>query len=165
MTSFTFRNARPDDLDGVLSIQTVVFPGFQEGRATFAERLQLYPDGFFVVEEEGTIKGYLVSYPFQRPNPPLLDTLIGSISPDCDAYYVHDLSLFPEMRGRGAAVAMVEAMTSVARKAKFSRMGLIAVGGADVFWSRFGFVPVVVTALEERLRAYGAEAVYMERPL
>ncbi|WP_438751938.1 GNAT family N-acetyltransferase [Pararhizobium sp. O133] len=165
MTSFTFRNARLEDLDGVLSVQAVVFPAFQEGRATFSERLQLYPDGFFVVEEDSLIKGYLVSYPFQRLNPPPLDTLIGSVSPDSDAYYVHDLSLLPEMRGRGAAVAMVEAMTSVARRANFATMGLIAVGGADIFWRRFGFAPVFAEALEPRLRAYGAEAVYMERPL
>jgi len=165
MTSFTFRHARPDDIDSILSIQAVVFPAFQEGRATFAERLQLYPEGFFVVEEDGDIKGYLVSYPFQRLNPPPLDTLIGSVSPDSDAYYVHDLSLLPEMRGRGAAIAMVEAMTSVARKADFTKMGLIAVGGADIFWRRFGFTPVFVEALEARLRTYGAEAVYMERPL
>lgn len=165
MTSFTFRHAQPDDLDGVLSIQAVVFPAFQESRATFAERLKLYPEGFFVVEKEGDIKGYLVSYPFQRLHPPPLDTLIGSVAPDSDAYYVHDLSLLPEMRGRGAAVAMVEAMTSVARKADFTTMGLIAVGGADIFWRRFGFAPVFVAALEARLRTYGAEAVYMERLL
>ena len=163
MASFTFRKARADDLDGVLSVQAVVFPAFQESRATFAERLALYPDGFFIVEEGGDIRGYLVSYPFHSRQPPPLDTLIGSISPDCDAYYVHDLSLLPEMRGRGAAVAMIDVMTSVAREAGFNRMGLIAVGGADLFWRRFGFHPVFVTALEARLRSFGADAVYMER--
>jgi|UPI00055E99EA GNAT superfamily N-acetyltransferase len=165
MTSFTFRKASSSDLDGVLSVQAVVFPAFQEARATFAERLRLYPDGFFVVEEGGDIKGYLVSYPIRRPEPPPLDTLIGAISPDCDAYYVHDLSLLPAMRGRGAAVAMVEAMTGVARNAGFTTMVLTAVGGADIFWRRFGFATVSVPALEARLLAYGADAVYMERSL
>jgi GNAT superfamily N-acetyltransferase len=165
MTSFTFSRAVSSDLDGVLSVQAVVFPAFQEAKATFAERLRLYPAGFFVAKENADIKGYLVSYPAHRFQPPPLDTLIGDISPDCDAYYVHDLSLLPEMRGRGAAVAMVEAMTEVARNAGFTRMALIAVGGADIFWRRFGFVTVPVQALEARLLAYGADAVYMERPL
>jgi GNAT superfamily N-acetyltransferase len=165
MSSFTFRKASSNDLDGVLSVQAVVFPAFQEAKATFAERLTLYPDGFFVVEEDGDIKGYLVSYPIHRLAPPALDTQIGSISPDCDAYYVHDLSLLPEMRGRGAAVAMIEAMTGVAKDAGFTTMALIAVGGADVFWHRFGFAPVFVEALEARLLIYGVDAVYMERPL
>lgn len=165
MASFTFRKARSNDLDGVLSVQAVVFPAFQEAKATFAERLRLYPDGFLVVEEDGDIKGYLVSHPFHRPNPPPLDTMIGSISPDCDAYYVHDLSVLPEMRGRGAAGAMIEAVTDVARNADFTTMALIAVGGADIFWRRFGFGPVSVQALEARLVIYGQGAAYMERPL
>lgn len=164
MSSFTFRKASSNDLDGVLSVQAVVFPAFQEAKATFAERLTLYPNGFFVVEEDGDVKGYLVSYPIHRLAPPPLDTLIGSISPDCDAYYVHDLSLLPDMRGRGAAVAMIEAMTAVAKDAGFTTMALIAVGGADVFWRRFGFAPVSVEALEARLLIYGLDALYMERP-
>ncbi|WP_428426124.1 GNAT family N-acetyltransferase [Pararhizobium sp.] len=165
MTSFTFSRAVSSDLDGVLSVQAVVFPAFQEAKATFAERLRLYPDGFFVVKEDGDIKGYLVSYPVYRFRPPPLDTLIGTISPGSDAYYVHDLSLLPEMRGRGAAVAMIEAMTDVARNAGFTRMALTAVGGADIFWRRFGFAVVSVKALEPSLFTYGADAVYMERML
>ena len=165
MTTFTFARAVSSDLDGVLAVQAVVFPAFQETKATFAERLRLYPDGFFVAKEGDDIKGYLVSYPIQRFQPPPLDNLIGAVSPGCDAYYVHDLSLLPEMRGRGAAVAMIEAMTEVARNAGFTRMALIAVGGADIFWRRFGFATVAMPPLEARLLAYGADAVYMERPL
>lgn len=165
MANFTVRNADMADLDAVLFVQSVVFPDYQERRVVFEERLRLYPKGFFVIEADGGIGGYLVSYPYRRPKPPSLDVLIGAIPSDGDGYYIHDLSLLPRMRGRGAAAAAVEAALAVAREGGFSVSGLIAVGGADVFWSHLGYAAVSDTATQSRFHVYGAGAVYMERSL
>jgi len=47
------------------------------------------------------IYGYAVSHPIRRGQPLALDTLLGAIPADADAYYIHDVVVLQEMRGRG----------------------------------------------------------------
>lgn len=162
---FFVRQALGRDLDAVLDIQVVAHPAFQEDRAVFAERLTLYPVGFFVVTRDDAICGYAISHPWPRGSLPALNTVLGAFPEKAGAYYVHDVSLLPAVRGLGASGVLIAALKAQAVREGFAVMALTAVGGSHVFWERHGFVAVQSPGLVNALATYGADAVYMEAML
>lgn len=158
---FTVRRAAFSDMETILAIQKVAFPDFQERRAVFEDRLEICGEGCLVVEEKSAVKGYMISHPWCRGAPPALDTVLGSLPEDAGCYYIHDLSLLPEVRGRGASGLLIDAARRRAATMGLPIIGLTAVGGSSVFWKRHGFRPAR-SAAGEALTAYGDEAVYME---
>ncbi|KAK3349624.1 hypothetical protein B0T25DRAFT_246916 [Lasiosphaeria hispida] len=52
---------------------------------------------------DSRVCGYAISHPIRRHQPPALDTLVGEIAPGADQYYIHDVAVLLEVRGRGAA--------------------------------------------------------------
>lgn len=158
---FTIRRAVFSDLETLLEIQKIAFPDFQERPTVFRNRLELCGAGFCVAEEKGAVRGYMISHPWRRCAPPVLDTVLEGMPKDANCYYIHDLSLLPEARGRGASRLLIDAARRQACDMGLPVIGLTAVGGSSVFWKRHGFRPAE-TAAAEVLAGYGGEAVYME---
>jgi ribosomal protein S18 acetylase RimI-like enzyme len=130
------------DLAAVSSISDAVHGRFTEPVAVYAERLALYPAGCCVLEQDGAVAGYLISHPWHREDPPKLGALLGAIPPDADAYYLHDIALLPAARGSGAAKAALDSVRARARALGFADIALMAVGGADLYWTAQGFAYV-----------------------
>lgn len=161
MQMFTVRRAEFSDLEAILAIQKVAFPDFQERRAVFEDRLEISGDGCLVVEENDEVKGYIISHPWHRGDPPALDTVLGALPEKPGCYYIHDLSLMPDLRGRGASGLLIQAAMRLAAGMALPVIGLMAVGGSSVFWRRHGFRPAG-SAAARTMAAYGGDAVYME---
>jgi hypothetical protein len=155
-----WRAMRSDDLDAVLNLADTSHPDLPESREVFAERLALYPAGCLVLDDDGYLGGYAVSHPIRRSEPPTLGTLIGSLPPNADQFYIHDVVIAPSRRGLGAAASGVVRLLSLA--SEFETSALISVYGTAAFWSRFGFAPSPED-MTAKLRPYGADAVYMVR--
>ena len=102
------------DLDPVKALSDRIHPGLVERREVFADRLDVFPAGCLVLVAGGEIAGYGVSHPAKLRDPPHLDRLLGSLRPDADSYYLHDVALSPEQRGTGRAGEGVERLLSVA---------------------------------------------------
>lgn len=149
------------DLDAVKALADRLHPGLVERREVFADRLAVFPAGCLVLVAGGAIAGYGVSHPAKLRDPPHLDHLLGSIRPDADSYYIHDVALAPEQRGTGRAAEGVVRLLDIA--AAYPATALVSVYGTTPFWARFGFVDVTATMPPGRLAPYGDDARYMSR--
>ena len=79
---------------------------------------------------------------------------------------MHDLSVSPAARGAGLGRGLLEHSLRAASRLGLRHSELVAVPGAAGYWARLGYVAVPASeALAEKLRGYGAGAVYMRRVL
>lgn len=153
----------PADLPAVVQIAACVHLDYPEGEHVFAERLALFPEGCRMLLDGDRARGYLVSHPWTRKAPPALDTLLGKLAEPADTYYIHDLALMPQARGRGLAVEAVTLAVTIARARGLATLSLVAVGDSIEFWRRQGFALVRDADVERSLASYGGSAHYMER--
>jgi len=153
------------DLPAVMAVAAEVHPDYPEGEAVFAERCVLHPAGCLVLESGEGVGGYVLSHPWRLGQVPALDSLLGALPDEADAYYIHDLALLPGARGGGAASAGVDQLAAHARVSGFARMALVAVGSSAGFWRRQGFREAHDEALARKLASYDSAARYMVRDL
>ncbi|HWK42900.1 MAG TPA: GNAT family N-acetyltransferase [Croceibacterium sp.] len=130
---------RKDDVGAVTAISDAVHGDFTEPSSVYAERLELYPAGCFVLEHQDAIAGYLVSHPWLRESSPALGQPLGAIPGDTDTYYLHDIALLPVARGTGAGRGAIALIKAQALTGGFPDITLTAVNGADRFWAAQGF--------------------------
>jgi len=153
------------DLAAVQTVAAVVHRDFPEGRAVFAERLALYPDGAFISEGPDRIGGYLIAHPWAIGSAPALNSLLGTLPSHSDTFYIHDLALLPAARGSGAGSAIITQIADQARARGFATLSLIAVSGSAPFWAHHGFRDASDQLPAEKRASYGADARYMICPL
>ena len=155
---------RAADLPGMIEIAAIVHPGLPERIEVLAERLALYPSGCHVLPDgdpdTGTIAGYLVSHPWHAGLPPALDTFLSALPATPGTYYIHDLALHPSRHGTGAASAILRPTLAACTEGA----ELVAVNRSTAFWQHHGFRPATTPAIAEKLRGYGADAIFMRRP-
>lgn len=153
------------DIAGVMRVADEIHRDLPEHEPVFRERLRLFPEGCFVLVENGDeVGGYLVSFPVRRGKPPALNEMLGEIPPDADQYYLHDLAILPDFRGRGAAAECIRRALAFAEERGYTTSCLISVYGTVQFWGRFGFVAAPGdAAMEEKLCGYGEGATYLVR--
>ncbi|KAL1839981.1 hypothetical protein VTJ49DRAFT_944 [Mycothermus thermophilus] len=185
-----WRPMTPTDLPAVMRIGDEIHRDLPEDEAVFRERLLLFPAGCFVLEVNGfedgeggnsvarkdgsetstNIGGYIISFPVRRNRPPALNARFpGGVLPvGADQYYLHDVAVLPQFRGRGAASAGVRMILRGGEgkdgdqngngdgngqraedrrgpAAGYETTALVSVYGTARFWERFGF-RVVATA-------------------
>ena len=161
-----WRDMRTADIPAVSRIAAVVHPLYPEGDAVFAERLRLYPAGSRVlIDETGAVQGYVVSHPWSHGVMPALDSLLGALPPAADSYYIHDIALLPQARGRGAAQDGITILAEHAACARFATMSIVAIAGTQAFWEQQGFRVVDLPSLTAKLASYDPAARYMSRAL
>lgn len=151
-----------DDIPDLLRVADQVHPDLPESDVVFIERVKLFPEGCLMLVDGEKVCGYAVSHPIRQHQPPALDSLLGEIARDADQYYIHDVAIIPEYRGRGLAAEGIRRLLEVATP--YPTTCLVSVYGTAPFWARFGFAPEPVDALlSEKLRNYGDDATYMSR--
>ena len=103
----------------------------------FEERRAL-SKGSYVLEAEKVV-GYLISHPYRRDTYPPLNTLIRKIPEDPDTWYIHDLAILPEFRGRGMVRPVLEEVKALAWAQGIKELSLVSVYGSEKFWTKMGF--------------------------
>ncbi|MGY8681869.1 GNAT family N-acetyltransferase [Bradyrhizobium sp. UFLA05-153] len=152
----------PDHLPGVRGIADRVHLNYREDAAVFSERLELYPEGCFVLERaRDGLAGYIVSHPWHFKKPPALNALLGAVAEPGSTYYIHDIALLPEARSGGAASEVVLKLVRHAKKAQFPNLSLVAVNNSAKFWERHGFRTLDDADLNQKLASYDDRAKYM----
>ncbi|MEQ8698497.1 MAG: GNAT family N-acetyltransferase [Bauldia litoralis] len=162
-TDYHWRPAGADDLAAMIRIADIVHPDYPEDPAIFAERLALHPEGVLVVAN-GAPGGYVLIHPWMLGRPPSLNRLLGAVPADADTYYLHDIALLPDMRGRGLARAAIEALVDRAGQAGLRSVSLVSVIG-EAYWQAFGFRDASARIAPGKLASYGADARYMVRDI
>ena len=155
----------PADLDAVERIGNAIHVSLQERPEVFANKLELFPQGCFVLARNGAIAGYGVAHPWALGSVPALDTLMAALPPSPDCLYIHDVVVLPTARGQGAAGVLVDLYEAVARQHELPSLALVSVYGTYVFWERFGFQTTADPALARKLQSYGETARYMRKSL
>ncbi|KAI0535227.1 acyl-CoA N-acyltransferase [Xylaria digitata] len=134
-----------DDIEGLTQVAGVVHPGLPERDIVFMERLRLFPEGCLVLEEDYRVCGDAISHPIRYGQPPALDSLLGKIASEADQFYIHDVCVLPDLRGRGYAVDLLEKLLVIADN-----------------YSTTCLVPPD-HPLPGKMCGYGDDAVYLER--
>lgn len=153
------------DLDRVQVLADAIHPAHPESRDVFTERRRLYPEGCHVLEAEGRVIGYALSHPWRWGEPPPLNSRLGEIPRNASTYYIHDIALLPEARGKGYASQIVERAAEHAREAGLGSLSLVSVNRSQVVWERLGFRATAAPGLDGKLMSYGSDAVLMVRDL
>lgn len=153
------------DLPQVLALQHLAYPReLWDAAPAFESRLRLAPTTNLVLEHEGAIAAYLISHPWTGESPPSVDTVLSAAPPPPHVWFIHDLTTGPAVRGSGAGRRLFDAGVDAARALDLQTAELIAVAGAEPFWSHLGFHRAQAdSALVAKVTAYGPEAVYMRR--
>jgi GNAT superfamily N-acetyltransferase len=153
----------PGDLAQVQVLADTIHVGHPEEPEVLAERQRLYPQGCFMLVEDGRAIGYALTHPWRFAEPPPLNRLLGAIPSPATTYYIHDVALLPEARGKGYAAQITNLLVTHAREAGFTDLSLVAVNKSQVFWEKAGFRVIAVPGLEAKLASYGPDAALMVR--
>jgi len=165
--SFSIRLLQPEDLTAVLALQAQAYAGaaFElEGQAFYANRLQLAPACCLAAQgADGTLAGYLVSYPWRGDAVPSLGVPLPALPAQPDRWYLHDCAVARHARGQGVALALHAAGARAAWAQGLRQAGLVALADAVAYWQRLGYQPRQLSG--GALAGYGPGAAYMQCPL
>lgn len=115
ITDIVFRTAREDDIEGIMHIETASFPKeICEKKDVFLDRIRVFQDGFYIMEYQGRVIGYLCSEIWdykERINE--TDFVLGhSIrkihDPKGNEVYISSMGTLPEFRGMRLGKLMFE---------------------------------------------------------
>ena len=136
------RAATLEDLDSILDVEKSAFPpNRQASPDTIRKRLQLFPQGCLVAEQNGKLVGFETS---------LLTKDIFSITeldqpdenihdPSGIVYYLRSLAIKQEFQRRGIGKALTEETLKLARKLKKQIFRFTAARDVEQFYAKLGF--------------------------
>jgi len=157
--------ARPEDLESINGVADSIHLDLPERPEVFAEKVNLFPKGCYVLKQEGTTVGYGLSHPWMLNDIPPLDTFLNRLPTTPGCLYVHDVAILPQARKHGSAGKYIELITKLAKAAGIPSLALVSVYGTDPLWARYGFEVIFDAALISKLASYGDTAKYMIRKL
>ncbi|PJN21412.1 GNAT family N-acetyltransferase [Kitasatospora sp. CB02891] len=167
MIATRIRLLQEDDWDELVALEERSYSasGLSEGREALRSRHRASPSTCFVLEHPGGFGGYLLALPYPLFRCPDLSLAEPGAVPDGDRgsnLHVHDVAITEELRGRGLAGRMMRHVYDVASAAGHRTVSVVAVLGAQAVWGPLGFRARPEIGLPA---SYGAEAVYMVKPL
>ena len=158
-----WRPMTPQDLGNVQALADAIHVSHPEDPEVLAERQRLYPQGCFMLIEDGRAIGYALTHPWRFAEPPPLNRLLDATPSSATTYYIHDVALLPIARGKGYAAQLTDRLVTHAREAGFGNLSLVAVNKSQVFWEKAGFRVIAVPGLGAKLASYGPDAALMVR--
>lgn len=159
------RPMQGSDLTEILRIQAASYAGdIPESPASLMAKFVASPASCFVAHNERQLVGYVFALPWQSNAPPALNAPDCQLPSEIDCLYIHDLAVDPQARGTDVARSLFASLLPLLDQYKLDRMFLTAVQYSSGFWQKQGFVPAQTSQLiDEKLRTYGTDAVYMYR--
>lgn len=154
-----WRPATLADAAAIAALARAELGDYGEAAELYAERIALASAGCWVFDDAGATLGHCISHPWVRRAPPAMHILLGALPPSPDCWYLHDVVVAPAGRGQKAVERLLPILSQTAVTHDIATLALIAVGGADAYWARQGFV-----AAKGDADGFGKDALYMERP-
>ncbi|MBQ4811100.1 GNAT family N-acetyltransferase [Pseudoalteromonas luteoviolacea] len=116
---------------------------------------------FVCVSNQNDVLGYLLAHPWHGTQPPKLFEPLPDTG-NSDTLFLHDMAVNSQSKGKGIGRKMVKELIRVALQKRIKRITLVAVQGADSFWSMLDFTKVPRPTI---CPSYGENAVLMKRVL
>ncbi len=111
------RQVMPEDLDAVARVEAVCFPKAEAAsRVSFAQRIRMFPECFFVAEREGEIIGFINGC--ATDSPVISDEMFedaGCHKRDGIYQSIFGLDVIPEHRKQGVAARLMRHLIEDAR--------------------------------------------------
>lgn len=158
-----WRRAKPEDAEVIGRLSVQILKDLGEPAGIFAERISLCPEGCHVLTNGADILGHAITHPWLRGKPPAMNQELGTLPPAADCWYIHEIALLEEARGKGSVRALMQVLGAEAKGRGLPVMALVAVEGAAAYWEKLGFRSVPLSA--EQVSSYGGQVEYMELPL
>jgi len=116
---------------------------------------------FVCLSNQGKVLGYLLAHPWNEVKPPKLFEPLLDIQGG-EHLYLHDMAISSQSKGQGLGRAMAVKLFEVAQRKGIQSISLVAVQGAESFWSILNFKVVGGAAI---CSSYGENSVLMEKVL
>ncbi|MFE6158692.1 GNAT family N-acetyltransferase [Streptomyces sp. NPDC056486] len=155
------RKIAEDDWDGIVALEaeTYIDSDLSEEREALESRGNASPDTSFVLDSEQQIVGYCLALPYPMFQYP--DLARGEVTVYRSRnLHLHDFVVAESFRGKGWSGQLLNRLMDTARSKGYEHISLVALGGADAFWSANGFQRRHDVALPQ---SYGPDAVYMTK--
>ncbi|MFH8383339.1 GNAT family N-acetyltransferase [Kitasatospora sp. NPDC018058] len=164
MTDTRIRPLHEDDWPAVIAAEERAYAasGLSEGGEALRSRHRASPSTCFVLEHAGDFGGYLLALPYPLFRCPDLSLAESAGVSRAGNLHAHDLVIAERARGRGLAHRMLRHLEETGRAAGYRTLSLVAVRGSQVLWTPIGYRARPEIGLPP---SYGAEAVYMVKPL
>lgn len=105
--------------------------------------------------------GYAIACPWHSRQPPLWNHATSVSVSQADCLYVHDIAIALPYHGRSLAAQLMEQVLQQGRACGWRQAVLVAVQGAQGYWSRYGFEMLQGPDVS----SFGTDAVWMTRAL
>ena len=113
------------------------------------------------VSDQDDVFGYLLAHPWNGSEPPkLFEPLPGFVN--SNSLFLHDMAVSSRSKGQGIGRSMMTELMKISAVKGMERITLVAVQGADSFWSLLGFKEIPEVNLSP---SYGENAILMEKVL
>lgn len=113
-------------------------PELWEPFESFESRWKQFPEGAIGLFDDDQLVGYCFFHPWHENQIVPLCLELTDV-PKSAVCYIHDLAILPKYREKGNGRFLVNAVIEKIRTLGFSKCALVAVLGADGFWSKIGF--------------------------
>ncbi len=136
------RQAEPGDIEMIIKIETTCFPVAEAAdEAAFRSRYAVFPENFFVAEENGMVVGFINGCTTDKPElPDILYEDAGLHNANGAYQTVFGLDVLPEYRRRGVAEALLNHLIQVSKERKKKGMVLTCKEHLIHYYEKFGFV-------------------------
>jgi ribosomal-protein-alanine N-acetyltransferase len=110
-----FRPATASDMANIMKLEESCFNKYtQEAREIYVERIEVFPDGFIILEVDGQFAGAISSEVWQYVPEANRDmfflghSIKKQLKLDGDELYISSIGIFPEYRSQGFGEALLE---------------------------------------------------------
>lgn len=132
--------AKLSDIPELHRIEVSVYPPhLAESPEVLASRIQVAPDFCAAAKLDQEYIAYILAHPWTDSSSPGLGVITASIPENADVIHLHDLAVLPQMQGKGVSRLMLAWLETEVLNRGFTTITLVAVNGADTFWTVMGF--------------------------
>jgi GNAT superfamily N-acetyltransferase len=112
-----------------------------ESNESFMRRMEQFPEGCMAcVNDQDEVIGYMFSHPWKKDSIVPLNCVDLEIpKEDADCFYVHDIAVLKEHRGKGIGKAFLDMAIALARRHGFDEISGVAVLDSHTYWEKNGF--------------------------
>ena len=136
----TITNAKPEDLDALVRLEKVGFPGSEAaGRESLKYRMENFPEYFLTAWEGGELIGHIDGVLSHKTL--IVDEVYapGGADPDGENLLIFGVVTRPDFRSRGVAAEMMKALLERARKNGIKTAALTCKPRLVHYYAKFGF--------------------------
>lgn len=142
-----FRNATFDDLEAISELESLSFPANEAASyEAFTQRLQIFPQHFWLLEEKGKLIGYTNG--MTTDNQTITDEMFASAelhNEDGAWQTIFGIAVLPEFRRQGCAGQLINHL--IAKSKEQNRSGIILTCKKLLlpYYIKFGFLDLGVS--------------------